>query len=433
MRQEYSLASVAALLFIVNTSIAQQTDDVIAPFVDAETLAVVRADLANVDANVVLDWLVAGTEQQGLDAPTREMLRRWWKPSFDRWGGLMTEARDAGAKRAYWLLNLQDLLDRQGAAGVWVFPIEGAADAQKVIDAMRSRQLEARRIGDTVIGSRPGRSVAQGGAAALPPIWAHALAARQGAAIRVAVVPTQILRRSFEENVTSLPLAGGPVPVTTLTRGVEWINISAELPPTPNVKMAVQTPDGPTANAIAKVVESALTDIRAERERLLPPLRAAAELAAVQAPTVVGDQVRWEPDFQKLVMPVLVRETINAARDHSAQNIRQLLLGVVMYANNLKGQAPPDLNVVLQEQDLSPDVLRDPLNPQAKVGFIYIRPLGDWQKEDSEVPVIYESTPEGHNVGFADGHVEWLATRKEVEDRVKAAEARNRAAGEGKK
>lgn len=433
MGAHFLLAGIAALLFVANSSIAQQTDDAIAPFVDEGTLVVMRAELAPIDPNAVLDWLVASVQEEGLDPARRDMLRRWWKPYFDKWGGLPTGARDGGVKRAYWLLTLQDVIDPNDCGGVWVFPIEGATDAQKVIDHLHARELQARRIGDVIVASKPGRPPQPGRAGALPPAWAQALSAGRDAPIQIAIVPTAILRKSFEENVPSLPSAGGSAPITILTRGMQWIGLSVSLPPGARVRMVLQAPDARAAQAIANLVVRALPDVRAHKAKLLPVLPAPADLADVLKPTVAADQVRWEPDFQRLVMPVIAREITQAVRQRSTMNIKYILQGFVMYANNHKGETPPDLNALIKDQDMSPEGLVDPLNPKEKVGYVYIRPLGDWQKSDGDVAVIYESTPEGLNVGYADGHVESWDTRQQVEEQVKAAEARNRTAAAGKK
>lgn len=95
-------------------------------------------------------------------------------------------------------------------------------------------------------------------------------------------------------------------------------------------------------------------------------------------------------------------------------------------------QAPPDLNALFKDQDMSPQVLIDALNPNQKVGFIYVRPAGDWQKHPRDLLVLYESTPNGKNIGYADGHVERWPTHEQILQQVKAAEERNRAVGEHK-
>jgi hypothetical protein len=326
-------------------------------------------------------------------------------------------------------LTLQNLPQVEGA---WAFPLEGKADAQKVIDALRRRKLEARQFGDLVVAAEPGRLPAPGPAGALPHAWAQALGGPDDAPVRVAIVPTTILRRSLEENLPSFPLKAGQMPITTLTRGIDWIALSVSLPPKPSVSMVAQSPDANAAQALGDLANNALVDLREYRAKVVPVLPAPAELADMLRPTVAGDQVRWEPDLQKLVMPVIDRDLGQAVRAHAASNMRQILQGFAMYANNHDGQAPSDLNVLIKDQNMSPEALVDPLNPEQKVGFIYVRPLGDWQKHPQDLLVLYESSPNGNNVGYADGRVEWWPTHQQVLEQAKAAETRNRAADQKK-
>lgn len=431
MRAYCVLAVVAASLFVANSSIAQQADDAIAPFVDSETLVVMRAELGRIDENALADLLIDTVKDPGLDAPQRDMLRRWWRSWAAIGEGPASDFREAGVKRAYWVLTLQDLFDRK-PTGVWVLPIEGGADAQRVIDVARRHKLEARRIGGVVVASRPGRAVSPGNATSLPAAWAHALAAGADAPIRIAIVPTEVLRKSFEENLPSLPIPGGPAPITTLTRGIEWIGISVTLAPNPAIRMVAQAPDAAAAQAVTGLVDHMLPAVQAQTPPIPPFLLSPAELARLLKPAVAGDQLRWEPDFQKVIAPIIARDVRQAARQRSAMNMRTIMQGLIMYANNHKGETPADLDALIKDQDMSPQVLIDPLNPSQKVGFVYIRPRGELQKVPPDVAVLYESAPGGLNVAFADGHVEWWPTRRQVEDLVKAAETRNRAAGEKK-
>lgn len=419
----------AALLLIVSTSNAQQTDDVIAPLVNENTLLVARGELGRIDLDSCLNWLV---DRGGIaDPAAREMLKRAWKGAFEQWGGLLGDARAAGVSRAYWVLNLQDLMRRQGT---WAFAIEGKADAQKLIDALRRRKLEARQVGNLVIATEDGRMPTPGPAGTLPHAWAQALgAAGADAPIRIAFVPTTVLRKSLEENMPSLPLEAGQAPITTLTRGIDWMGLSVVLPPNPSMKMVAQCPDANAAKAVGNLVNHALADLRQYREQAQPGFPAPAELADMLKPTVVADQVRWEPEFQKaIILPVIQRDLRQAVRRESAGNMKQILEGIYMYAKNHKGQTPPDLDVLIKDQDMSPQVLIDPLNPTEKSGFVYVRPTGDWQNNGGDLLVLYESTPNGQNIGYADGHVEWWPTHQQVLDQVKAAEARNGAANEKK-
>ena len=430
MQSHLFRSSIAALLLIVvNVSRgAQQADDVIAPFVGPDTLVVVRGDLDRIDENALADLLIQTVKEPQLDKPQRDMLRRWWKRWSDIGDGPMSDFRDAGVKRAYWVLTLQDFINPNKPTGTWVFPIEEATDAQKLIDVSRKHKLEPQRIGDVVVAGQPGQSVAGGSAAPLPAVWAHALAAGGDAPLRFAIVPTTILRRSFEENLPSLSTPTGPIPITILTHGIEWVGVSVTLAPNPRIAMVTQTPDAPAAHAIAEFLGRTLPEVRAQMPRIPPFILTPADLAALLKPEVVGDQLRWEPNFQRVLTPLIAREVIQGVRVHSAANIRQILQGFAMYGNNHKGETPPELNALIKYEEMSPEVLIDPLNPGEKVGFVYVRPKGDWEEQAQDWAVLYETAPQGFNVGFADGHVEWFGTRQAVEEQVKIAESRNAAA-----
>lgn len=427
------LGLAALLIFAHSGGAAQEGDDVIAPFVGPDTLVVVRGELNRINENALIDTLVQTVKEPTLDAPQREMLRQWWKNSFHIGNGPMSDFRDAGVTRAYWVLTLQDFLDPSNPAGMWVFPVEGATNTKRVIDASRAHKLNPQQIGDVVVAWQPGRPVTAGAASPLPAAWAHALAAGGDAPARIAIVPTAVLRKSLEENVPSVPTTTGPAPITILTLGIDWISISATLSPAPQVLMVAQAPDASAARAIAGLLERTLPDLRAQNSTIPQMLLDPADLAELLKPTVAGDQVQWKPEFEQVLAPLIARNIRQAVRSHSETNMRQILQGLLMYANNHQGQTPPDLDALIKDNDMVPQVLVDPLNPKEKVGFVYLRPAGDWQTHSDDWAVLYESTPDGHNVGFADGHVGWLATREDVESQVKAAEARNRAAAKGKK
>jgi hypothetical protein len=120
-------------------------------------------------------------------------------------------------------------------------------------------------------------------------------------------------------------------------------------------------------------------------------------------------------------------EMATSLRVHSASNMKQILLGIIMYANNHKGEFPPDLPTMQKEQKLSFGTMADPLDPEQKLGFTYVPPPSTWhfgQKDDATFPILYEQFAGGHYVGYADGHVEWFATRADVEERFKKRQAR---------
>jgi prepilin-type processing-associated H-X9-DG protein len=440
MRIRIPLLVIALSIVFTHAAHAEDRGDAaIAPFMDDQTLVVVRVNLPGVDPQATLEWAAAILKQQNVDQGTIALLRKWWKPPMDRYGEFISQLQKAGAKRVYWMLTLSDLSEEEGLHGVFVAPLEPGADGRAVINLLSTgnpqgsgeKALNARQVGNAVVAAAPDQPEVHGNGQ-LRTDWAEALAAGDGAPVRVSVVPTMDLRRSFEENMPTFPIGNVPKPVTTLTRGISWVTATFALPPKPQVNVVLKSPDGASAKAITQLTEELIPVLRQQNgklHRFLPP---ADELAALLKPTVAGDQVRWNPDPDKLVMPAVARQITQAVHVHSAANMRQIILACLNYGNARKNQWPPDLATAFKDQDISPDVAIDPLHPEEKNGYVYIPPSKVDVGPDRTLAVLYEAWPEGLNVAFADGHVEWFPTRAAVEEQIKAAEAHNKEAAQKK-
>jgi prepilin-type processing-associated H-X9-DG protein len=405
---------------------AESPDAVISPFVDSQTIVVVRAD-THLKASETLNWMLDGVRQQNVQPPMIDALRRAWQPGVDRLDRMLDGLAKAKVSRIYWIANLSDFLSSQGPQGLWAAPLEDVTQVQTVSDLLINGimtsngkpMLHARQIGPVVVASADGRQSGMNQGNALGADWTEALAGQ--ASIRVAVVPGSEMRRSLEENVASLPSPSGPVPITTFTRGINWIGLSVNPPPQPSVSMVAKSPDAPSANAAGDAAKKLLAGLQGQKFPMEGLRPSSEDLVRLLTPTVDGDELKWSPDVATLVKPMLVRSATQAARVHSASNMRQLLLGIIMDANSHKGEFPRDLASMMKNQEMSPNVLIDPLDPQQKLGFVYVPPPADWRSKgkDNVVPILYEEYPEGHNVGFSDGHVEWFATRQQVEELFK--------------
>jgi prepilin-type processing-associated H-X9-DG protein len=117
-----------------------------------------------------------------------------------------------------------------------------------------------------------------------------------------------------------------------------------------------------------------------------------------------------------------------------ASNLRQIGLAIQMYANENKGQPPPDLGTVLVTQDLTSEVFVCPSSADERAGgpttqailqdlakpghcsYILASPLpGNWSAVTPDHVVVYEPLNNhgsaqngGANVLFGDGHAEWM-------------------------
>jgi len=97
-----------------------------------------------------------------------------------------------------------------------------------------------------------------------------------------------------------------------------------------------------------------------------------------------------------------------------------------MYTQEHKGQWPDDLQTTTKAMKLPDVVLRNPQQPQAKTPYVYLKPATPMPAPQNTI-VVHESTEgarEGINVGFGDGHVEFMTLesfQKQLEEQKKAA------------
>jgi prepilin-type processing-associated H-X9-DG protein len=266
-------------------------------------------------------------------------------------------------------------------------------------------------------------------AAASPEAGEGARGERDGAgagAVTLALVPTDDMRRVVEEMLPSLPPQIGGGPSTLLTRGSTWAVLTLDLPPKGSLRAVFQSKDAAAAQALSELIGRATKALSA-----LPQLRQRAGADALTRaagsirPTVQGDRVTLAIDQKGLdaIAPPLAA-AMGAARQRAANqvalsNVRQLLQGCMLYANEHKNTFPDRLDDAVKaaglDQNTGAALLQNPRRPAAQnagagPAYEYLkRPQGTFGDTSDKV-MIYEKfdqwPTDGVVVGFADGHVE---------------------------
>ena len=126
---------------------------------------------------------------------------------------------------------------------------------------------------------------------------------------------------------------------------------------------------------------------------------------------------------------IVCRES--GTRVKCASNLRQIGLGMQMYANENHGQLPPDLGTVLVTQDLTSEVFVCPasgderasgpttqallqdLQQPGHCSYVYASPLpATWSALTKDHVLVYELPAnhlnDGMNILFGDGHAEYV-------------------------
>jgi hypothetical protein len=417
----------------------------VAAYLDETALAVVEIDLSRVDVDAAVAWATALLKRGGL--PKEELDKAvggMAGPAGHLKKGLAAVA-EAGGRRVY----LVGMMNQQ-APFVLVLPPADGIDPAKLaglfaggttLPKEMTEGTKAEVVGGAVVWGPPGAVAAvkdvhaNADRAARPDIGA-ALAAAGDAAVRVAFAPPEHVKGLLSITQPNLPPEIGGGPTGAVVNAFKYLSLAVDLPkgdaaklgavPTAAVRLTVQARDAAGAQKLKGVVDAAMKSLRADQgfRRDVPN---GEKLLAVVTPAVAGDKLTItldQPAIESgvtLGMPALFAAREQAQRLQSMSNVRQLLIGVIMYSNENKGRLPEnfpgDLAPYLGGEPNMAAVVRNPAQPGRSPAYVYVRPAGAAKitdvKNAAGTVLVYEAygawPAKGIVVGFVDGHAELVA------------------------
>jgi hypothetical protein len=304
----------------------------IAPFLDEQTLAVVRLDLTKLDADA-LATAMADLGGMGADEATH------FKQTAGQWLG---DFAKVGGKDLYVIASLADYPN-------WPFvivPLGDGADATAIANPLGPRVAPAgprERVGTVLFaGAAATHQRLKGLKPAERPELAAALAAAGDAAAQVALIPPPHLARVVEEMMLALPKEAGEGSGKVLTRGVKWAALGLDAPPKLAVRLTIQTQDAAAARAVRETIGKVLKWSAAIKEvrDVLPDVE---KMVAALEPKVEGDYVILALEGERprtVVGPLVRRALVAAARVQASNDLKQLALALHVYVDNHNGQMP---------------------------------------------------------------------------------------------
>jgi prepilin-type processing-associated H-X9-DG protein len=117
-------------------------------------------------------------------------------------------------------------------------------------------------------------------------------------------------------------------------------------------------------------------------------------------------------------------------RAESMGHLRTIGMGIMLYRTEHRGAFPDDLQQTAQYfEKMFDQSMVNPVHPERKPGYVYVKPAGDPQKAGPETLVAYEAFdqwPGRVAVLFADGHVEGISDQKRFEHLLAGAKDADR-------
>jgi prepilin-type processing-associated H-X9-DG protein len=410
-------------------------DEVLKPYVNDQTLIVARADFSRLDMAVVRSWLLDASRKAPVvpaDADQVEHAIDAGLQQATQWITLFTKA---GGRYVY------VVADTSFEAPILLVPVEKDANPvamEGILPQGGAYQMVQR---ENLILCAPSGRVPH---LPLPlpsarPDIDVALGAGGDAPVVVVAVPSADVRRVLEQLVPLFPQELGGQPTAPLIHSLAFASFSVDTRPKVTLRMAMETADKQSAVDAAAALAAVIDAVRknADLAREIPTAPAALALlkpvAKEKRVEIPLDQTA--PALASMVIAAGMSARSRAEMVVSASDARQILVACHMYANENKGIFPASLQDALKAGRLGPNVGQIRNRPGATWTYIPPAPLNKLGAAFEHIVLHEPADPwpgagTGHagiNVGFADGHVEWVADQKRFQELLEKTVERNKA------
>jgi hypothetical protein len=312
---------------------ARAAADVIAPFIDDDTIAVAHVDLSRTDVD---KWFALATAFVPARAPLPQV------KEFSR--QYLEAVRRVGGRDLYLVVSLADVPESAGAGRDYgpfaVIPL-ARQPKEDALGPFQGERTVAEKIGDVLfIGRRGTRERLATATPRRRPELGRALQAVGESEVKLVVIPGSDRRRVVEELMPTLPAQLGGGPTTILTRGALWAALGADASPQPALRLVIQSQTADAARALRDYLTGAL------RERLTH----LGELNEIFMPEVRDDRLAVTLDRPRIeslatvIRPAVERLTGSARWQQSTNQLKQIGLAMHVYADANKHFPPAAIN-----------------------------------------------------------------------------------------
>ena len=419
----------------VTTAARAELPAAVARYVDANTLAVVRIDASRLDADAAADFLKKGLADAG--PAERDEVVRSARDGLKQFAEELAPTTAAGVTRAYLLVTPATLVQQQ--LPVIVIPTGGAEQATAVVNSPavarigRAYSLVAvLGLENTVLLGTPATTNA---ALAVRPVARPELAGAFGddnTAVSAAFVPSPLVRLFAAQAVRGQMQQNPAIPAALpeVMQGLARATMTLSLPPGPSSAVRMEFADAATAGKAAALMKEGLASAEGQLAGEVGPEQAeaitAAASPATDGPAVTVDVTPQEADaLAPFLGKVLLEARKSAKRVASMSNLRQMGMGINIYASDNGGRLPRTLEDIgaaigMTDPELAKSWAKMSTSPRLAAGtkYVLLRPAERMQdvKDSGGTVLLYEPVPAGWDdkviVGFADGHAETVTVER---------------------
>lgn len=332
-----SLLAILMFLLMCGRGVAETPAEararMVAPFLDPQTIAVVRIDATRADPDVLVKRVAALTR---IDEASLAL-------AAQAAAGLRKQFIDAGGKDVYVVVSLADLPQ----SALIVVPLAVGKDEKPLAEMFRRLGLPGlERRGDAVgVGTEATLKRLRDLKPDPRPDLARALAALgENADAEVVVLPPADLRRAIDETMPTLPAEVGGDSSKVLTDGLRWAAARLTLTPKAEIEILLQTKDADTACTLRKLARRSLEQTL-KNEDIKQWLPKSDRLAEFLVPTVRDDRLHVKVTEEQLLGADVLSAMLTARRRavdrvRSANHLRQIGLALHVYYD-AHGTFPP--------------------------------------------------------------------------------------------
>lgn len=239
-------------------------------------------------------------------------------------------------------------------------------------------------------------------------------------AAQLVFVPSADTRKVLIELAPAMPAGPLQDAKDPITRGIVWAAIGVKNMPDMEMNIVIQSPDADAAKLLAETLNRLVAtgkQMLSQEIAHVPQVGAVIGdvdvLAKGFTPAVAGDRLTFHLStgqsliVSRVLLPAIANARMQASQSVSMSNMKQILLGCVIYAEDHKGVFPTDLQTLMKGRGgLPPQVFKQPQMPDQEIGYTYLQPVKAAPANQVVLYEAWDAPPSRIAVGFADGHVE---------------------------